>query len=271
MVDAIQVVNLSKQFPCVGAGWGLLRLPFAHGNGHRSLDQISLTVKPGEVFGLVGPNGAGKTTLLKILCTLLEPDRGRAAVMGYDVVEQAAAARRQLGYCPGFERSFYLRLSARENLRFYGILNNLSARLLAQRMSDLLAALELAAAANQPVQTFSTGMLQRLAVARALLHGPRVALFDEPTRSLDPAGAAWLRQYLRGELADRQAMTILLATHNLSEIEEICDRVAVLNRGCVVALGTPAAICRQTGAATLRDAYLRLTRREDLPAESALR
>lgn len=271
MVEAIEVVNLSKQFPRVGAGWGALRLPFAHGHGHHCLDRISLTVKPGEVFSLVGPNGAGKTTLLKILCTLLEPDQGRATVMGYDVVQQAAAARRQLGYCPGFERSFYLRLSARENLRFYGILNNLSPRLLALRMSDLLAALGLGTAASQPVQTFSTGMLQRLAVARALLHEPRVALFDEPTRSLDPAGAAWLRHYLRRELADRQTMTILLATHNLSEVEEICDRVAVLNRGCIMALGTPAAICRQTGAATFADAYLRLTSPEVVPVETVPR
>lgn len=265
MTAAVAIENLGKDFPQVGGGAGFFRLPFTR-ERKRALEGVSFAVAPGEVFGVLGPNGAGKTTLLKILCTLLESNRGRAWVMGYDVVGQAAAARRQLGYCPGLERSFYLRLSACENLGFYGVLNNLGSRVLAERIPALLTALGLAEVASEPVQNFSTGMLQRLAVARALLHQPRVLFFDEPTRSLDPAMAAWLRDTLRREIAGRQGCTVLLTTHNLAEAEETCDRVAVLDRGQVRALGTPAEICRQVGAASLAEAYRRLTSSEALSA-----
>src|SRR3990167_5723203 len=142
MTPAVEVENLGKDFPLVWGGLDWLRLPFAHPT-KRVLNEASFGVAPGEVFGLLGPNGAGKTTLLKILSTLLEPSPRRGPLAGCDVVHQSAAARRQLGYCPGFDRAFYLRLSARENLRFYGALNNLPPRLLAERITSLLAALGL--------------------------------------------------------------------------------------------------------------------------------
>lgn len=258
MTDAITVENLGKDFPVVGSGVDFLRLPFTRPR-KRALDRVSLAVAPGEVFGLLGPNGAGKTTLLKVLCTLLIPNRGRAALLGCDVVRQAAAVRQQLGYCPGYERSFYLRLSARENLRFYGALNDLSPQFLRDRIPAVLTSLGLGEVVDEPVRNFSTGMLQRLSLARALLHHPPVVLLDEPTRSLDPTGAAWLRGYLRDELAARQGCTILLATHNLTEAEEVCHRLAVLDQGQVKALGTPAEICRRVGVASLAQAYRCLT------------
>lgn len=266
---AVAVENLGKDFPVVGRGLGFLRLPFAR-PGKCVLDAITFSVGAGEVFGLLGPNGAGKTTLLKILCTLLEPDRGRAALLGHDVVREAAAVRRQLGYCPGQERSFYLRLSARENLRFYGTLNSLPPTKRRARIEAVLEELGLSDAADEPVRNYSTGMLQRLVLARALLHEPRVLIFDEPTRSLDPAGAAWWRSYIRRELAAARGCTILVATHNLVEAEEVCDRLAVIHRGGIQALSTPAGIARQAGAASLAEAYRRFT--DDAPAEvSSLR
>ncbi|HXE75806.1 MAG TPA: ABC transporter ATP-binding protein [Candidatus Xenobia bacterium] len=266
MAAAVTLENLGKDFPVVGRGLDALRLPFARPT-KRALDAVTLSVETGEVFGLLGPNGAGKTTLLKILCTLLEPNRGRALLFGHDVVRGSAAVRRHLGYCPGQERSFYLRLSARENLRFYGTLNNLPPVRLAARIEAVLEELGLAAAADEPVRNYSTGMLQRLALARALLHEPRVLVFDEPTRSLDPAGAAWWRSYVRQELAQRRGCTLLVATHNLAEAEEVCDRLAVIHRGRLQALGTPAGISREAGAASLGEAYQRLT--QDVPAEVA--
>ncbi|MGH9789103.1 MAG: ABC transporter ATP-binding protein [Candidatus Acidiferrales bacterium] len=269
MSVAVHAENVTKDFPAVGPGLDLLRLPFAQPT-KRALDSVSFSVAPGEILGLVGPNGAGKTTLLKILCTLLEPNQGRAALFGHDVVREGAAARRLLGYSPGSERSFYLRLSPRDNLRFYGTLNNLPACALAERMERLLGELGLNDSADVPVRNFSTGMLQRLALARALLHQPRVLIFDEPTRSLDPAAAAWWQDYVRRELAQGQGCTVVLATHNLAEAEEVCDRLAVFHAGRVQALGTVREVCRQAGASSLADAYLRLTSAGAPPVPAAL-
>ncbi|MGH9779147.1 MAG: ABC transporter ATP-binding protein [Candidatus Acidiferrales bacterium] len=264
MSVAVQAESLVKEFPLVGPGLGFLRVPFARPQ-KRALDDISFSVAAGEVFGLVGPNGAGKTTLLKILCTLLEPNRGRAALFGHDVVEEGAAVRRLLGYCPSSERSFFMRLSARENLRFYGTLNDLSWPSLRSRIGSLLAEVGLDEAGDQPVRNYSTGMLQRLALARALLHQPRLLIFDEPTRSLDPAAAAWWRDYVRRELAQARGCTVVLATHNLSEAEEVCDRLAVFHAGRIQALGVTREICRQLGASSLAEAYLRLTSADARP------
>ena len=230
---------------------------------------VSLSVSAGEVFGLLGHNGAGKTTLLKILATLLEPNGGRAAILGHEVVREAPAARRRLGYCPGNERSFFLRLSARENLRFWGVLNNLSSDVLARRTPALLEELGLGSAAEEPVRNYSSGMLQRLSLARALLHEPQILLLDEPTRSLDPLAALWLRNYLRDELARRQGRAVLLATHNLAEAEAICDRLAILDRGELRAVGTPAELRRQAGG-SLEDAYARFAGSDTPPTEPTL-
>lgn len=264
MSVAVQAESLVKEFPLVGPGLGFLRVPFARPQ-KRALDDISFSVAAGEVFGLVGPNGAGKTTLLKILCTLLEPNRGRAALFGHDVVREGAAVRRLLGYCPSSERSFFMRLSARENLRFYGALNDLSGPSLRSRIGSLLAEVGLEAAGDQPVRNYSTGMLQRLALARALLHQPRLLICDEPTRSLDPAAAAWWRDYVRRELAQARGCTVVLATHNLAEAEEVCDQLAVFHAARIQALGGTREICRQAGAASLAEAYLRLTSADARP------
>jgi len=269
MPEAVTVENVAKDFPLVRL-LGPIGLPLAYAD-KRVLSGVSFSVGAGEVFGLLGPNGAGKTTLLKILCTLLEPNQGRAAIFDRDVVQQGAEARRLLGYCPGLERSFFMRLSARENLRFYGTLNDLAGSTLRSRISSLLADVGLEAAGDQPVRNYSTGMLQRLALARALLHQPRVLIFDEPTRSLDPAAAAWWRDYVRRELARARGCTVVLATHNLAEAEEACDRLAILHRGHLQALGTPREICRVASTPSLAEAYSRLTSADAPVALSALR
>jgi ABC-2 type transport system ATP-binding protein len=249
---AIVVEGLQKSFPAGAAFWAM---PLARAQ-KMVLAGVSFSVAGGEIFGLLGHNGAGKTTLLKILATLLAPNGGRASILGHDVAAEAPAVRRRLGYCPGSERSFYLRLSARENLRFWGVLNHLPPGRATGRISALFEALGLGAAADEPVRNFSSGMLQRLSLARALLHEPQILLLDEPTRSLDPAAAGWLREYLRAELAGRQGRAVLLATHNLSEADAVCDRVAILDRGRICALGTPADLRRQAGG-SLADAYAR--------------
>ncbi len=257
MPEAITATGLSKDFPLAGHGWDFLRLPFSRPR-RAALEGISFSVREREVFGLLGPNGSGKTTLLRVLGTLLEPSAGRAAVLGHDVVQQGATVRSLVGYCPASERSFYMRLSARENLRFYGTLNGFSPRALADRIPLLLRELELEERADEPVRNYSTGMLQRLSVVRALLHQPRVLLFDEPTHGLDPVAAASWRRYLREELVARLGCTILVATHNLREAEEVCSRLAILHRGRMGAVGTQAEVCRQAAASSLEEAYARL-------------
>lgn len=206
--------------------------------GMLALDGVDLDVWPGEVLGLLGPNGAGKTTLLKILATLLLPTSGGALVGGHDVVRAPAAARRVLGYCLDSERSFYYRLSGTDNLRFFAALNNLPAREAAARIAAVLGIVGLDAAVREaPFMTYSRGMRERLGLARALLADPAVLLLDEPTKGLDPGGAAHLRRFLRERLARDLGKTILLVTHALDEARECCDRVAFMERGRILFTG----------------------------------
>ena len=199
---------------------------------------MSCEVRTGEFFGLLGPNGAGKTTLLKMLSTLILPDEGSASVHGHDVLGDGAAVRRLLIPVLADERSLNWRLSAEENLRLFAVLYGLRGAAVDRRVGEVLVAVELADTGEKMVGQFSSGMKQRLLIARALLPEPSVLILDEPTRSLDPISARRFRRFLREELVGRQGCTVLLATHSSEEALELCDRVAIMNRGRLLAVGS---------------------------------
>ena len=195
----------------------------------RALEDISLTVKAGEVLVLLGPNGSGKTTMLKLVSTMLLPDRGRVLVEGADSQRDSQVARRHVGFAVAAERSFFPRLSARENLDFFAALDNVPRKSRSRRVDTMLERVGLADAGDTLVMKFSSGMYQRLGIARALIKEPSVILLDEPTRSLDPAAAGHFWNLVR-ELPAHGA-TVLLATHTFAEAVAVGDNVAVLLGG----------------------------------------
>ena len=240
---AVLVRNLTKRFPERRTWKQLLRHPLER-RWVTILENVSLTVEPGEVLGILGHNGAGKTTLAKILSTLLVPSEGSASVHGHDVVHAPERVREVLGYCLDSERSFYYRLSGPQNLAFYATLNNLGPREAKTRVAEVLATVGLDGAADKPFANFSRGMRQKLALARALLTDPAVIVLDEPTQSLDPAAAGDCRRLIR-VLADKLGKTVIWVTHSLEEAFEGCTKVALLHQGGIMFHG-PASVARET-------------------------
>jgi ABC-2 type transport system ATP-binding protein len=204
-----------------------------------ALRDVSFDVREGEIFGLIGRNGAGKTTLTKIVATLVQPTTGSVSVRGSDSVLHDEQVRRQIGLATAEERSFYWRLTAEQNLTFFARLHGLSDRTSKQRIAELFAKLELEEVARRRFGEMSTGNKQRLAVARAMLSSPPVLLLDEPTRSLDPLAAARMRELIRSLAQQDPPVTIFLTSHNLAEVETLCERVAIISRGSIRALDTP--------------------------------
>jgi ABC-2 type transport system ATP-binding protein len=207
---------------------------------------VSFGIEEGELFGLLGPNGAGKTTTIKMLITLLLPSAGGATVLGHDVVRDAREVRRHIGYVFGGDRGLYERLSALDNLRYFSELYGVPAREQKQRIGMLLEMVGLTGRENERVEGFSRGMRQRLHIARGLLHDPSVLFLDEPTIGIDPVGARELRATI-GTLKE-QGKTILLTTHYMFEADELCDRIAVIASGQIVAEGTPAVLKQRVTA-----------------------
>jgi ABC-2 type transport system ATP-binding protein len=199
----------------------------------RALDQVSLEVPAGSVLVLLGPNGSGKTTTLKLISTMLLPDEGRVLVQQFDTRMDSKSVRQRVGFAVATERSFFPRLSARENLDFFAALDDIPRRARARRVDELLSRTGLGDAADTLVMKFSSGMYQRLGIARALIHKPAVVLLDEPTRSLDPGSAAQFWNLVR-ELTS-QGGTVILATHNFNEAVAVGNHVAVLFKGTVAA------------------------------------
>jgi ABC-2 type transport system ATP-binding protein len=198
---------------------------------------VSFEVGEGQLFGLLGPNGAGKTTTIKMLITLLIPTSGSARVLGYDVVRDAREVRRRVGYVFGGERGVYERLSGYDNLRYFAELYGVPGREQKRRIGELLDLVGLTGREKERVEGYSRGMKQRLHIARGLLHDPPVLFLDEPTIGLDPVGARELRALI-ASLADT-GKTILLTTHYMFEADALCDRIAVIANGKIVAAGTP--------------------------------
>jgi ABC-2 type transport system ATP-binding protein len=201
------------------------------------LEELNLDIAEGELFGLLGPNGAGKTTLIKILCSLILPTAGTAWVFGHNVQKEEQVIRELVGLIGADERSFYWRLTGRQNLEFYASLYHVPRRQRGQRIEEVLHKVGLASEADVRFQNYSTGMRQKLAIARGLLSQPRVLFVDEPTRSLDPLSAQAVRNLLRKEV-DEVGRTVVFATHNMEEAEATCDRVAILNHGRLITSGS---------------------------------
>jgi len=206
----------------------------------RALDNLSLSVKAGEVFGLLGPNGAGKTTLVKILATLLNADQGSATVCGFDVRRDEAKVRAVIGYAgQDSERSAYFRLTAEENLVYFaGATRNMTPRVIRPRVRELAKAFGFEEKLNRQFVTLSGGEKQTLVVMRALLHSPQVCFLDEPSKSLDPITARKVRVYLK-EYARSNNATVVVTTHNMTEAQELSDRLALIHHGRLLFLGTP--------------------------------
>jgi ABC-2 type transport system ATP-binding protein len=255
---ALEIINLVKKYPTAartnerGGGprgrqansIGNVFDIFKRNKGPfiEALRGINLQIGKGEVFGLLGPNGAGKTTLIKILCTLVIPDGGKALVNNINVEKQPIEVLKNLQAVLPESRGFTWRLSGRQNLEFFALLYGLNKRQTNERINSVLELTGLWDRANDSYQRYSTGMQRRLLLSRALLRDTPVLVFDEPTAGLDPSSSIEFRHLLRDKLAHEQGKTIFLSTHNLPEAQDICDRIAILDRGKVTACDTPANI-----------------------------
>jgi ABC-2 type transport system ATP-binding protein len=207
-----------------------------------ALDGVDLSIEKGELFGLLGPNGAGKTTITRILATVLLPTSGTAQVFGLDVVKGVKQIRPRIGLVFGGERGLYWRLSGRDNLQYFADLYHVEPSVAKKRIPELLELVGLADRANERIEGYSRGMKQRLHIARGLIHDPELLFLDEPTIGLDPLAARELREVIRG--MHQAGKTILLTSHYMFEIDALCDRVAVLNKGKILVVDTPSALKR---------------------------
>ena len=234
--NAIEVQSLKKIFETRRGFWRQKKKSVL------AVEDISFSIAKGELFGLLGPNGAGKTTTVKMLTTILLPTAGIASILGFDLREDTQEIRKRIGFTFGGARGLYGRLTARDNLRYFAELYALEPGLSKKRIAEMLNMVGLTERADDRVETFSTGMQQRLHLARALLHDPEVIFLDEPTVGIDPVGARELRQTVKNL---RQAgKTIMLTTHYMAEAEELCDRIAIVNKGKIVAMDTPSTLRR---------------------------
>jgi ABC-2 type transport system ATP-binding protein len=218
-MHAIEANNLTKRFGTLVA-----------------VDHVSFSVKQGEIFGLLGPNGAGKTTIIRMLSTLTRPTEGTASIGGYDVVKNDGKVRELIGLVSE-KIILYDRLTAKENLRFFGSLYNIPGKLLNKKIDELLKLVKLTKWKNSQVGTFSTGMRQRMNVIRAMLNMPEVLFLDEPTLGLDPQSSVEIREFIR-KINHENKMTIILTTHMMVEADMLCDRIGIIDYGKIVALDT---------------------------------
>lgn len=232
---AIKTVGLVKRFR---HQQGLLYL-FSRSNNLETtaVDGVSLEISPGEIVGLLGANGAGKTTLVKLLATLLLPSAGEAYVCGHDVVREPYRVKPLIGLVTSEERSFFWRLTGRQNLEFFAALYGLQRRKMGRRIGELFELLGLTEVGDVRFNEYSTGMRQKLAIARGLLNDPRILLMDEPTNGLDPVSAQALVSLIRTQVGGGSGLTIIITTHILRDVEQLCDRLAIMNKGKLVACG----------------------------------
>jgi len=222
-----------------------------------AIDGISLCVEQGSIFGLLGPNGAGKTTTISILCTLLKPTSGTATILGNDVVRQAAAVRKNIGLVPQ-DIALYGSLTARENLRYFARMLQVPKQKLEERIAESLQLVELVEAADQRVATFSGGMKRRVNLAVAILHHPAILFLDEPTVGIDTQSRNLILERLVA--LKQRGMTLVYTTHYMEEAQQICDAVAIIDGGRVIASGRPEQLVAETaGCNNLEELFLHLT------------
>lgn len=224
-----------------------------------AVEEVSLQISAGEVFGFLGPNGAGKTTTIKMIVGLLQPSSGTVRVAGYDVQREPLKAKATVGYVPDTP-NLYAKLSGRELLRFVGDLYELPRTQVERRIEELLKLFDLVGAADDTIDSYSHGMQQKASLSAALMHDPQVLVLDEPTVGLDPRSARLIKDILR-QMADRGA-TVFLSTHILEIAERMCDRIGIINQGRLIAVGGMDEL-RALGAAgsetSLEDIFLSLT------------
>lgn len=259
----IEVDNLSRRFRPNSLKTMLTR---KRADEVVAVDGVTFHIDEGEIFGLVGPNGAGKTTLIKMLSTLLIPSGGTARINGHDVVKAGHPVRKMVGLVVSNERSFYWRLSGRQNMAFFADLYHLPKREANAWINELLDLLDLQEIADRRFDSYSTGMKQRLALARGLLSKPKIIFMDEPTKGVDPLAAAELVEIIKERVVDRWRATLLITSHNLREIERLCDRVAILNRGRLIAMGKIEELSAKVKGATTYDLKIRRLSRERINA-----
>jgi sodium transport system ATP-binding protein len=237
----IEARGLSKSFP-------------ARGGAIRAVDEVSFVAADGEITGLLGPNGAGKTTTLRMLYTLVRPDGGSMLIDGLDPARQPGDVRRRLGVLPD-ARGLYKRLSARENIAYFGRLHGIAEPLIDAQVERLAAALDMRDFLDRRTEGFSQGQRTKTAIARALVHDPRNVVLDEPANGLDVMTTRSLRSFLRALKAEGRC--VLFSSHIMQEVAALCDRIVVIAKGRVVAAGTPDELRVQTGRANLEDAFVK--------------
>lgn len=236
MSSIIEVVDLKREYVST-KGWVRRKKEIV-----KAVDGITFDVREGEIFGLLGQNGAGKTTTIKMLITLLAPTSGTCSVLGFNTFGEEKQIRKRINFIFGGEMGVYRRLSARDNLRYFANLYHLDTAAAKKHIDEILELVGLTDKADLLVETYSKGMIQRLQIARGLINNPEVIFMDEPTVGLDPLGARMLREIIRKLKA--QGKTVMLTTHYMFEADELCDRIAIINKGKLVALGTPAELKR---------------------------
>ena len=225
----------------------------------RAVDGVSFVCGDGEVFGLLGPNGAGKTTTLRMLATMLQPMAGTARVDGHDVLKEPTEVRQAVGVLPETV-GLYGRLTAREQLRYFGKLYGLADAALEGRIEELLAMLEMTEYADRRCEGFSKGMRQKVALGRALIHDPKTMILDEPTAGLDVMSARSVRDFI--DRFREEGRCVLLSTHVMSEAERLCDRIAIIHKGKILVQGTLNELRQRTGEENLEEAFVRLVGEE---------
>jgi sodium transport system ATP-binding protein len=234
----IEVTDLKKDFGAV-----------------RAVRGVSFSAPDGRITGLLGPNGAGKSTTLRIISTVLQPGSGSVKVDGLDVLTDSNAARMQLGVLP-HQSGLYPRLTARENIRYYGELNGISGAALDRRIAELVDMLEIAEFADRPAKGFSQGQKIKVALARAMVHGPRNLVLDEPTNGLDVMATRALRALIRK--LKEAGHCVLFSSHVMQEVAALCDEIVIIAHGRIVARGTPDELRKQTGESDLEEAFVKL-------------
>lgn len=220
-----------------------------------AVDSISFNIDKGEIFGLLGPNGAGKTTTIKVLATLLLPNKGSIEIDGFDIITHRKEILKRINLISGGERSLYWRLTAKENLEYFGSLYNIKSKELKTRVDELLEKVGLLEHKNCKVETFSKGMKQRLQIARGLINKPKILFLDEPTIGLDPSASQMLHNLIL-DLKNR-GTTIILTTHYMNEAEKLCDRVAFIDSGKIISIKTPLNHISENELNNLEEVYLK--------------
>lgn len=257
-MNYIEIEHLTKDFIPPLSFRKLLRLDFRHRRPTRALKDVSFSVKPGQVLGVLGPNGAGKTTLLKIISTLILPDMGKVKVKGYYLSSDDQKIKSLIGLVSSQERSFYWRLNGRQNLEFFATMYGLNKDVARARIEELFATFHIDYQ-DKRFDSYSTGMKQKFALIRALLNNPELLLFDEPTKSLDYNSAQELRRFIK--LLASKNRTIIFATHNMQEAQELCDTFIILHKGRIFGWGGLEELRERIDApsADLAKIYLNLT------------